>query len=222
MPHVIRRDTANTKGGRIMIKAQPPQGGTHFKPDPDRFARMAEAIRLHREGATSTDIARELGIARRTAQKYVQDAIQQWGSAQEDADWWRGELNKRLDGLEEKALHRYENPGPASGSSGRVVIDPKTNEPVPNVAAQLRALELLGRYAAIRARLNGANRPEQSHVSLSVETAQDREIAALVGGLIASGNGADAARLMLEAVTGARAPVVAGEIEQGPETGGDG
>jgi DNA-binding CsgD family transcriptional regulator len=186
--------------------------GQRYARDDALLARDAEMLAQAAAGATTAEIAVSFGVSRRIVQRRLREARERWPPGQESADAWREKLNASLDDIEAKARGKFARPGPAWGSSGRVVVDPASGEPVPNSQVQMRAIDTLLRIQQRRARLNGADRPVLSELSVHVSTAQDDEIAALVSDMIAAGLGGEAAAIMLEAVTG---KVVAGAIESG-------
>jgi hypothetical protein len=208
----IRRDVPNPHGGGVHVKARG-QGTGYYSRDPELHERQATALRMWREGYTPVEIAKHFAVSKRTAQKWIHDAIQRWGTAKEDADAWRDVLSARLLRLEKLTVEKIRDPGPAYGSSGRVVIDPDTGRPAPNEHIRSREKDRLAKIYQQLARLNGAERPVPSEVNLTVTTERDAQIARVAAALIAAGHGEDVARSLVESLTETARPAIPGIAE---------
>jgi DNA-binding CsgD family transcriptional regulator len=197
----VPRERITDKRGVEHVVSKSRTRANRFYRDDSLIIRDADMLRMAADGATVKEIAAASGMAARTVQGRLKIARERWPAGVENAEAWRSTINGRLDDLEAKAWELYRNPGVAYGSSGRVVLDADGNTQE-NKAVKARALENLLRIQGRRARLNGADKPVPAELSVHVSTEQDREIERLVADLIANGSGAEAAALMLEAVTG--------------------
>jgi hypothetical protein len=181
--------------------------------NPALFERDLAMLKRQMEGATIRDIATEFKRDRSTVSHAIKRALRTWPDAQETADAKRARESAKLDRAEAAVWEVINDPPYSYGSSGKVVLDPRTNEPQRDKSAVLRAANTLVNISRRRASLHGLDTPVESTVRITTDL--DREITVLVGELISGGCAEDAARLMLEAVTGQH--VVPGELEAGQE-----
>lgn len=189
--------------------------GRTFVKDDALFLRDQEMIKMSADGKDTYEIAERFGVSRKTVYNRLREARKNWPAAQETTDAMRARENTKLDAAEVKIWEVLNDPPYSFGSSGKVVIDPRTGEPQRDGSAVLRAVGQLVNLSRRRATLNGLDIAVESKATLKVTTGLDSEIATVVASMIAGGAGADAAQIMLEAVTGQPLPVIAGEIESG-------
>jgi hypothetical protein len=149
------------------------RGGTgKFVRTLDTVERDTKAARLRARGASFDEIATALeysdrGDAFRAVSRALRDVPVQ------AADELRELENARLDELSRRAWQVINSTHYKVSNSGRVVLDPETQQPLIDPQPTLTAVNALLKISARRAALNGLDRPAKLDVNVTPETALD-------------------------------------------------
>lgn len=139
-----------------------------------QIERDAQAVELRRRGLTYRQIAAQMDVrSQKTAYEAVQRGLAD--AIQEPADEVRQLELDRLDEYQRHALKVLATPH-FHVSQGVVVVHPATDEPMPDDAPVLAALDRLLKISERRARLLGLDAPVRSRVEVITEDAVDAEL----------------------------------------------
>jgi hypothetical protein len=148
-------------------RAKRPRGGNgRFRRTIEHVDRDVQAATMHCQGATLAQITTALGYSDTgSASRGVQKALYERGRTEELTQAREARLLE-LDELRAKMWEIVNSPPPLTDRVGRVVTNPATGNPVPNVEAAVNAASVLVRLSERTARIVGLDAPRRSHTTI--------------------------------------------------------
>jgi len=127
------------------------------------------AVELWARKTKHLEIARQLGVSGWQAHMLVERGVARL--TEQGAAKRRARDAEALDELERRTWELVDQPGHQVSLSGRIVTDPQTGEPMPDLEKRRRAIETVLRVLERRAKLLGLDARAQGDVSVTLDAA---------------------------------------------------